>query len=60
MLLALIYFVLRRLVGLAGSSSSSDLSKDVEILVLRHQFKVLRPQVGLKGCSYCSLTPSRR
>jgi len=34
MLLALIYFALRRLVGLAGSSSSSDLSKDAEILVL--------------------------
>lgn len=47
MLLAFTYFVLRRLVGLAGSSSSSDLSKDVEILVLRHQLKVLRRQAGL-------------
>lgn len=28
MLLALIYFVLRRLVGLAGSSSSSDAMKE--------------------------------
>lgn len=46
MLFALLYLVLRRLFRLAGSSGSEDLSKDVEILVLRHQLKVLRRQAG--------------
>jgi putative transposase len=36
----------RRLFGLARGSGSEDLSKDVEILVLRHQLKVLRRQAG--------------
>jgi len=40
MLFALLYLVARRLFGLAGGSGSEDLSKDVEILVLRHQPKV--------------------
>ena len=35
MLFALLYLVVRRLFGLAAGSE--DLSKDVEILVLRHQ-----------------------
>ena len=35
MLFALLYLVVRRLFGLAGGSGSEDLSKDVEILVLR-------------------------
>jgi hypothetical protein len=42
---ALLFLVVRRLFGLAGGSGSEDLSKDVEILVLRHQ-KVLRRQAG--------------
>ena len=46
MLFALLYLVVRRLFGLAGGSGSEDLSKDVEILVLRHQPKVLRRQAG--------------
>jgi len=46
MLFALLYLVVRRLFGLAGGSRSEDLSKDVEILVLRHQLKVLRRQAG--------------
>ena len=46
MLFALLYLVVRRLFGLAGGSGSEDLSKDVEILVLRHQLKVLRRQAG--------------
>jgi len=46
MLFALLYLVVRRLFSLAGSSRSEDLSKDVEILVLRHQLKVLRRQAG--------------
>jgi transposase len=44
MLFALLYLVVRRLFGLAGGSGSEDLSKDAEILVLRHQLKVLRRQ----------------
>ena len=46
MLFALLYLVVRRVFGLAGGSRSDDLSKDVEILVLRHQLKVLRRQAG--------------
>ena len=46
MLFALLYLVVRRLIRLAGGSGSEDLSKDVEILVLRHQLKVLRRQAG--------------
>jgi putative transposase len=46
---ALLYLVLRRLFGWAAGSAGSfsiDQSKDVEILVLRHQLKVLRRQAG--------------
>ena len=49
MLFALLYLVVRRVFGLAGDSRSDDLSKDVEILVLRHQLNVLRRQAGLWG-----------
>src|SRR6266542_1011344 len=42
MLFALVHLVLRRLLGFAAGSES----KDVEILVLRHQLKVLRRQGG--------------
>ncbi len=45
MLFALLYLVLRRLIGFA-EGSKEDQSKDVEILVLRHQLKVLRRQAG--------------
>lgn len=46
MLFALLYLFLRRLAGLAVRSGSSDQSRDAEILVLRHQLKVLHRQVG--------------
>jgi putative transposase len=46
MLFALVHLALRRLVGLAGGSQLQSQSKDVEILVLRHQLKVLRRQAG--------------
>ena len=46
MLFALLYLVLRRLFGLAGGSAAMNPSQDVEILVLRHQLKVLRRQAG--------------
>jgi putative transposase len=38
--------VLRRLFGFAGGSESQSQSKDVEILILRHQLKVLRRRAG--------------
>jgi putative transposase len=43
---ALVHLVLRRLFGFAGGSESQSHSKDVEILVLRHQLKVLRRRAG--------------
>ncbi len=41
MLLSLVYFVLRRLLQALASSSRGDLEREVELLVLRHQVKVL-------------------
>ena len=46
MLFALVHLVPCRLFGFAGGSDSQSQSKDVEILVLRHQLKVLRRQAG--------------
>jgi len=43
---ALLYFGLHRLFGWVAGPSSVDQSKDVEILVLRHQLKILRRQAG--------------
>jgi transposase len=44
MFFALVYLLLRRLVQLLAGSS--DLNSDVELVVLRHQLKVLRRQVS--------------
>ncbi len=41
MLLSIIYFALGRLLRALAPSARSDLARDVEILVLRHQVKVL-------------------
>ena len=41
MLLALVYFVLRRLLRAVAPSDRSDLEREAELLVLRHQLKVL-------------------
>jgi putative transposase len=46
MLFALLYLVLRRILGFVGGGGSGGRSKDVEILVLRHQLTVLRRQAG--------------
>jgi hypothetical protein len=43
--LSLAYFVLRRLFALAVLVSRSDRSKELEILVLRHELSILRRQV---------------
>ena len=40
MLFALLYLVLRRLIGWAAGSPAAERSKDIEILVLRHQLEV--------------------
>jgi putative transposase len=45
MLFAVLYLLLRRLVGLAGGSAE-DRQNDIEVLVLRHQLAVLKRRVG--------------
>ena len=41
MLLSLVYFVLRRLLHAVAPSDLIDLEREAELLVLRHQVKVL-------------------
>jgi hypothetical protein len=45
MLLSLVYFVLRRLLHALAPSDRSDLEREAELLVLRHQLKVLSSAV---------------
>ena len=45
MLLSLLYQLMRCLIGLLAVLVRSDLSKDVELLVLRHENQVLRWQL---------------
>jgi transposase len=45
MVLSLVYAVVRWLLGLVGVLARGDLSKEVELLVLRHENAVLRRQV---------------
>ncbi|MEO3876584.1 hypothetical protein ABGB18_48190 [Nonomuraea sp. B12E4] len=45
-LLSLVYRLVRSLFGLLTVLVRSDLSKDVELLVLRHENQVLRRQLG--------------
>jgi putative transposase len=42
----LVYWALRRLVELVALGFRSSATKEVEIVVLRHQLQVLRRQVG--------------
>ena len=44
MLLSLVYHLVRCLIGLMAVLVRSDLSKDAELLVLRHENQVLRRQ----------------
>lgn len=48
MLLSLVYRLLRCLFGLLTVLVRSDLSKDAELLVLRHENQVLRRQLGAR------------
>jgi putative transposase len=48
MLLSLVYRLLRCLVGLLAVLVRSDLSKDAELLVLRHENQVLRRQLAVQ------------
>ena len=45
MALSLLYMMLRRMLELLAVMARSDISKDIEILVLRHEIAVLRRQV---------------
>jgi putative transposase len=45
-LFALIYLLLRRVVGLIAGSHNEQMNTEVELVVLRHQLKVLKRQVG--------------
>jgi hypothetical protein len=45
-LLSLVYLTVRCLFGLLAARIRADLSKDVELLVLRHENQVLRRQLG--------------
>jgi putative transposase len=45
-LLSLVYRLVRCLFGLLGVLVRSDLSKDAELLVLRHENQVLRRQLA--------------
>ena len=49
MFFALVYLLLRRLVGLTANSSSELLDTEVELVVLRHQLKVLKRKGGRPG-----------
>ena len=42
MLFKIVYLLVRRILGLAVLISRSDLAKDAELLVLRHENAVLR------------------
>ena len=46
MLLKIIYLLVRRILGLAALVSRTDMAKDAELLVLRHENSVLRRHVG--------------
>jgi hypothetical protein len=45
MLLSLVYFAVRRLLRAVAPTSRDDVARDVELLVLRHQVKVLARRV---------------
>jgi len=45
-LLSLVYRLVRYVLGFLAVLVRSDLSKDVELLVLRHENQVLRRQLG--------------
>ena len=46
MVFALVYLLLRRLVQLTATSSNEQLDPEVELVVLRHQLKVIKRKMG--------------
>ena len=46
MLLKIVYLLVRRILGLAVLVSRTDLAKDAELLVLRHENAALRRHAG--------------
>jgi putative transposase len=52
-LFALVYLLLRRVVGLIAGSSKRQLSTEVELVVLRHQLRVLKRQAGRPQLRRC-------
>lgn len=69
LLMSLVYRLVRSLLGLAAVLVRRDLSKDAELLVLRHENAVLRRQISRVRYTHadrvwlaalCQLLPRRR
>ena len=58
MLFAMLYLIMRRFAGWAAGPANEEGSKDVEILVLRHQLKVLRRRAGRPLDVYSHVLPT--
>ena len=49
MIISVVYLLLRCLLGCLTVLARDEVTKDVELLVLRHENAVLRRQIGLWG-----------
>ena len=53
MLFSLVYFLVGRVVGrVLGTGQRPNEGREIELLVLRHQVRVLQRQVKREGCIY--------